>query len=517
MDDITKLDRSREALEESAERFRQLVDNLNSGVAVFRALEDGMDFEFIDLNRAGECIERVRRADVIGHRVTEVFPSVASFGLLDVLREVHKTGKSQSHPTTLYQDRRIAGWRRNFVYRLSGGDVVAVYEDLTEQKMAELSLRDSEERFRQLTETIDEVFWIGSPNWKGIHYVSPAYEKVWGRPCADLYRRPQAWLESVVDEDRQEIQDALAARATDDPSPMYFPKYRIVRPNGEIRWIHAKAFPVRDGEGNIYRIAGVATDITEVRKAQEELERERLVNMHSDRLRSLGELAAGIAHELNQPLCAVRGQAEHALIALDRGWAMPTEKLREHFYVVMEQADRMANVIEHVRLFSRGADSNRQQLFNVNEAAKAAGELIGFQLRSKGIELAWELDEHLPEIMGNPYALEAVVLNLVGNARDALLDIADGGRGPVCVSTRHECSSDPAQIVLCVRDEGCGMEEATRRRALEPFYTTKSAENGTGLGLPIVKTVVDGFGGRLRIDSKPDVGTTVTVRIPVNR
>ena len=143
--------------------------------------------------------------------------------------------------------------------------------------------------------------------------------------------------------------------------------------------------------------------------AQRELETQRALSMRSDRLRSLGEMAAGIAHELNQPLVGVRGLAEHILIAMDRGWDLTEEKLRDRLTRVVEQADRMVHIIEHVRMFAREAGRPNPVPVQANDVVRSGMEMLGAQFRSHGLELASELSEGLPLVFANPFSLEEVI------------------------------------------------------------------------------------------------------------
>jgi PAS domain S-box-containing protein len=145
MNDNNNNDQTKEHL---TTRFKQLFEGMSSGVAIYEAVDGGNDFIFKDLNRAGEEIEDVKREDIIGRRVTEAFPGVEEFGLLEVLRQVWKTGSSRNHPITFYQDQRITGWRENYIYKLPSGEVVAIYDDITERKRAEEELKAAN---RQLT------------------------------------------------------------------------------------------------------------------------------------------------------------------------------------------------------------------------------------------------------------------------------------------------------------------------------------------------------------------------------
>jgi len=156
------------------------------------------------------------------------------------------------------------------IRRLSDGTNQGIVRDVTERKKAQQALAESEFRFRQLTESITEVFWLTDPFKNEMLYISPAYEKIWGRSCQALYASPRDWVEAIHPEDTQRVLEAAVAKQARGD---YDEEYRIVRPDGSIRWIRDQAFPVRDPQGKAYRIAGVAADITERKQAEDKIRR----------------------------------------------------------------------------------------------------------------------------------------------------------------------------------------------------------------------------------------------------
>ncbi|GAH15782.1 unnamed protein product, partial [marine sediment metagenome] len=148
-------------LQESESRYKELFNNMSSGVAVYEVVDEGKDLIFKDFNLAGEKIDKIKRENIIGKKVTEMFPGVKDFGLFQVLQRVWKTGKPEHLPISFYNDKRNIGWRENYVYKLPSGEIVAVYEDISERKNAEFKLKKSEEKYRTLTSNIPGMVYRG--------------------------------------------------------------------------------------------------------------------------------------------------------------------------------------------------------------------------------------------------------------------------------------------------------------------------------------------------------------------
>lgn len=151
-EDISKRKKAETKLKESETKFKKLFENMSSGVAVYKAVDDGKDFEFIDFNKSGEKIDKINKEDVIGKRVTKVFPGIEKFELLEVLRRVWKTDKPEHHPFITYKDNRIVGWRKNYVYKLPTGEIVAVYDDVTKQEKTKEKLKKYQENLEKIVQ-----------------------------------------------------------------------------------------------------------------------------------------------------------------------------------------------------------------------------------------------------------------------------------------------------------------------------------------------------------------------------
>ena len=195
-----------------------------------------------------------------------------------------------------------------------------------------MALRASEQMFRQLAENISEVFWLITPDWREVLYVSPAYETVWHRPCQSLYDNPESWIDALHPDDKAAVLDYLAAKRAGNLDVIDFPEYRVVRPNGSIRWIRARGFPVENDQGQIYRIAGVATDITDLKEADKELRRSEALLSEAQSIARLG------SWELNlQTGKAVWSKEEFGLLGYER---TETEGSYERFKDSLHPDDR---------------------------------------------------------------------------------------------------------------------------------------------------------------------------------
>lgn len=214
-----------------------------------------------------------------GQSVKAVFPIIDATTREDIENPIEKvlaTGETVylSNHTTLiskdgaeYQIADSAAPIRNKDNDILG--MVLVFNDVTEQYQLREARSDSEERFRQLAENINEVFWLGSPRWDEIYYISPAYEKIWSQDSEALYIDPRRWIEAVHPDDRQQVIDEIPKDINSIGEYVEFSEYRIQRPDGQIVWVKARAYPIRDVNGNIIRIAGIAEDITERKSAEE--------------------------------------------------------------------------------------------------------------------------------------------------------------------------------------------------------------------------------------------------------
>jgi PAS domain S-box-containing protein len=260
-------------LKEYQAKFTVLFENVCSGVAIYEARNDGEDFVFVDFNPAAEQIEHIKKEELIGRSVTEVFPGVKQFGLLDVFQRVYKTGTPEHHPVSVYKDERVAGWRENYVYRLPSGQIVAVYDDVSARKRTELVARMTDQCFRAIADyTYDWEVWVGPPG--RVLWTNPAAQRVTGYSIKEIMAMSDYPISIVYEQDRDRIERAF--RSALKGSTGNDVQFRIVRKDGKVIWGEMSWQPIYDDSGGSLGHRESIRDITARKDAEEALEKAKV-------------------------------------------------------------------------------------------------------------------------------------------------------------------------------------------------------------------------------------------------
>ncbi len=364
------------------------------------------------------------------------------------------------------------------------------------------ALRESHERFTQLVSHIHEVFWLTGTDKNEMLYLSPGYEVIWGRTVASVFERPISWVEAIHPDDRERV---LEAARTKQAAGTYDEVYRIVRPDGEERWIRDRAFPIPDHTGRITRVAGVAEDVTLLRTAEEQVR-------GAQRLDAMGRLAAGVAHDFNNVLSVVLSSAELAIEQLDDG-----SPVREDLEQIEEAGKHAASLTRQLLAFSRHQVLQPRAL-DLGTVLRGLERMLRRLVREDVVvQVRLSSDELL--VHADVTQIEQMIVNLVLNARDAI-----PAAGTIIVTAQRVSLSPPtcerfgvppgAYVEVTVSDNGLGMDSRTLTQIFEPFFTTKPRGKGTGLGLATVFGIVKQSQGGLSVWSQPGRGSTFTLVLP---
>jgi PAS domain S-box-containing protein len=379
-------------------------------------------------------------------------------------------------------------------------ELIAHVRALLRVRRAEGALRESEERFRQMAENIDDVFWMLDPATDQLLYVSPAYHHLWGDSAILPQPGPAHWAGSVHQEDEATVEAAYRALASGTP---YEIEYRIVRPNGTTRWVAERAFPVRDSRDSIYRLAGIVNDISE-RKANE------MVLRDADRRKD--EFLAMLAHELRNPLAPIR----NAIELLDPSRAPTTQNFETMREVIGRQVRHLSRLVDDlldVARITQGKITLRQENVSLVAAIEAAIETVAPALTKKAHTLRTEMPDDSVYIVGDGVRIAQVLGNILSNAVKYTPQ-----EGEILVDV-HESDED---VQITVRDNGVGMSAETIPHIFDLFVQSQNSlersEGGLGIGLPLARTLVELHGGQIQVFSAgAGQGSEFVVRLPLTR
>ena len=417
-------------------------------------------------------------------------PALRGIGSLDTVFGVRRSGErfpieASVAQTTVQGDRLFT----------------VVLREISGRIRAEQTLRESEERFRQVTENIDEVFWLFDVAAERTIYVSPAFERVWGRSAEDIHHDPGLWIGSVHPDDAPAARAHFLLLLRGETRTF---EYRIRRPDHTERWIRDRGFPIRGADGSVFRVAGVSNDITRERTLEERFRQ-------AQRMEAVGQLAGGIAHDFNNLLTVIQ---MHGSLLAQRG----DRAIEENLKPVLEAAARAANLTRQLLTFSR----RRVRDLRAVDLAELVSAMIRLLRRVMGehIEVAMAVPAPLPLVKADSGMLEQVVMNLAVNARDAM---PRGGRLHVTLDTMtagpdhlalHPGIRPGRFVRLTMQDTGAGIPPEHLPRIFEPFFTTKGEGHGTGLGLATVFSVAQQHGGWVEVESVVGQGSTFHVMLP---
>ncbi|MDP2627274.1 MAG: ATP-binding protein [Candidatus Rokubacteria bacterium] len=378
--------------------------------------------------------------------------------------------------------------------------VTALRGRVEELDRAREELARAEGRYRSLVEGIPAVMYVATLDG-AFSFISARIEDLTGYSPAQWMSSPGFWERSIHPDDRGRVVAEFArARAA---GTLLGLDYRLVRADGCAIWIRHRSVSAADPAGGAVR-RGFITDIAEQKEAEEALVRQREMGYQREKLASMGELLAGVAHELNNPLTVVLGQT--AMVRRDAEGNAPVLDRVER---IARAADRCARIVRNFLALARQRPPERTRV-DLNRVASEAAELLGYSLRVDSVKLELDLAPALLPLVGDPHQLHQVVVNLITNAHHALRQVE--GQRRIRVSTRSDATR--GSVCIEVADSGPGIPREIQQRIFEPFFTTKPAGHGTGLGLSLCRGIVESHEGSIRLESEPGRGATFTIELP---
>jgi PAS domain S-box-containing protein len=378
--------------------------------------------------------------------------------------------------------------------------------DITERKQIEHELRESEFLWKFAIEGSGKGVWD-----LNVQTHQAVYSRIWkemlGYSQDDILPIYQEWLGRIHPDDQLSVEEELQAYL-DGKAEVYDVEYRLRCKDDSYKWILARGLVVDyTEEGSPLRMIGTHTDISK-RKFQELQDKEHLNQLaHVTRLGLMGEMATGIAHEVNQPLTATVNYAS-ALKILAVAKEPDMEKIAKIANLVSEQALRAGKIIRRMKAFCQNKNTHNIST-DINTLINDCIILCKSDLKKHNITLNLELEEALPLLLVDAIKIEQVLINLIRNSTEALT----ANDNPIKTVTLSSLMLDENQLQIQVRDNGSAIEQAIQEKLFTPFVTTKT--EGMGMGLSICRSLITAHNGTLTFDSQPGLGTCFYITLPV--
>ena len=454
-------------------------------------------------NKGAERLLGWSAAEAIGQLITIIIPPTHLDEMRDIFVRLNR-GERVPHLETVRQ--RKDGSLVDISLTISpvkrGERVVeasGILRDISERKLMQAALKASEERFRLLAENIDRVLWFAELEPERVSYVSPAFEQLWGVPADRLYENPRLWIEMAHPEDRssvrQAFEDWVIGRAK-----TYDIEYRILRQDGELRWMHDRGIVISSKDGQPYKLSGITKDVTERKRAEDE-------SREADRRKD--EFIATLAHELRNPLAPIRN-----VISLLQLQGSVDPNVRRARDVISRQIDHLTRLIDDLLDVSRITSDRlelRKERVNLAEVINLAMESSYPLIDQHHHKLSLLLPGQPIYLNADKIRLAQVIMNLLSNAAKYT---PDGGR--ITLSAEH----NGEEVSVRVTDNGVGIAPDQLSQIFDMFYQANRSyeqlHGGLGIGLTLARRLVEMHGGEVEAHSAGiDQGSEFVVRLPI--
>ena len=492
----------------------QMIEDLRRSEERYRTVLDEMEEAYYELDLSGRLTffndALVRKAsrsreELMGLEYKSYTPAKDVRRLYEAFSQVYKTGRPlKSIPIQVVKDDGTILSSEDTILPLrnKAGEIIGfrgVSHDVTERLQMMEALRRSEERYRTMLDEMEEAYYEVDFNGN-FTFFSDALCRQLGYSRAEIMGMNYKLY--IPPENAKRVFEVYNnVFRTGEPHKSFASSQ--IKKDGTRAYTEDSIFPMRDDEGRIIGFRGISRDVTERKQREEERKQLEQKAQYASRLASVGELAAGVAHEINNPLTAVIGYAH---LLLDRK-DIPID-IKRDVEVINEGAQRVAGIVKKLLVFARQAKPERTYV-DINEIINNTLELRAYSLRGNNVKVILQLDPDLPMTVADPGQLQQVFLNLIMNA-EAEVKQAHGG-GKLAIKTEQLGGN----IRISFKDNGLGIARENLERVFNPFFTTRKVGQGTGLGLSVCHGIVTEHKGRIWAESQVGRGATFIVELPI--
>jgi PAS domain S-box-containing protein len=501
--DIAEKKRSEKALMESERKYRLLIRNLPN--CVYKGYLDGT-IDFFD-----DKIEQITgysKEEFLSRRKTWydlVYHEDRQYAK-EKLKQALRTDNSY------IREYRFLSKNGDIIWVQDGGQIIygengeiefitGAFLDITERKLAEKALHESEEKYRSIFNSGPNPIFVLDRTTLEILDANPMAEETYGYAKEEMRGRSFSFLGPVDD-----INTRLGEFDQDDwpEACVVGSKVQHYKKGNIPFYVRVTACPIRYKERDAVILA--TTDLTEMLEKEAQL-------LQASKMTTLGEMSAGIAHELNQPLNVINMGSDYLTMMVENHKKIAEDDLIEVATQISGQVNRAVEIIDRLREFGRKPDFAKKKV-GLNRAVRVIYGIVNQQLALQNIKLKLDLAENLPPIMAHNTRIEQVIFNLVTNARDAINQKRETGFATEdhAITIRSFTENDWAAVM--VTDTGTGIPADVRNKVFEPFFTTKEVGRGMGLGLSITYGIVRDYNGQIEIQSKEGVGSSIRLTFP---
>ncbi len=506
--DITE----RKLAERELRKANSFLDSIVENIPNVVFIKDAKNLSYLRFNKAGEDFLGIPRENILGKVDHDFFPHDHADLMIEKDREVFKYRKrldlTEEMVPTRHQGIRFLHTKKVPIFNDRGEPeyLLGISEDITERKLAEQTLKISEEKYRTMLNASPDGIFLIDFNGRITDVSEIGIELLGFDNKNDLIGKH--FFRFVPYEGKRTIYEVITKTMNEGIAQNI--EMHIKKKNQSTFLSEASSTLIQGADGKPFSFMIILRDISFRKKMETK-------QIHADRMANLGEMASGIAHEINQPLNIISMVMDKILFETTKTETVNLEFLKTKSDKIFENIIRIRNIIDHVRAFSRSHDDYVLTAFDINNSIENATSMIIEQFKHLGISLNLNLDKRIPQIVGNAYKLEQVIVNLLTNAKDAVIEKRNRQKGFTDLMVNIQTYQENQNLIIEITDNGIGVENEDLHNIMLPFYTTKEEGKGTGLGLSICYQIIKEMKGTIDILSNKYDGTTIKVVLDIQK